>query len=195
MLTPPDSVEPALSRGPGVRSSSLPLVGQLCKRRVELFCCIRWHGRRRAWRTMVSPTQGTMFRFDPCLPGWFGIGWLACGLFIVGSLFLQRFGLCMVVLSALWLDLFAVGSFVLLPALARPGLLCRRRVLSWVPRAKAHVCEACFRDSLVSGSCRRRHVGCGVCCAATGRGRCVVLVRDGRSRTRSACLGLCCSPH
>ena len=30
--------------------------------------------------------MGRRSRFDPCMPGRLGVGWLACGLFIVGSL-------------------------------------------------------------------------------------------------------------
>ena len=31
--------------------------------------------------------MGRRSRFDPCMPGRLGVGWLACGLFIVGSFF------------------------------------------------------------------------------------------------------------
>ena len=59
----------------GVRSSSLPLLGWLYNGRVVAVCCVRGCGRRRAWRTMVSPNPRTPFSFEPlhawlvwCLP-------------------------------------------------------------------------------------------------------------------------------
>ena len=60
---------------------------------------------------MVSPTCGRRFPFRPCMPGWFGVGQLACGLFTVPSLLLQRFGWCMVVLAALWSTCSSLGLF------------------------------------------------------------------------------------
>ena len=53
---------------------------------------------------------GRRSRFHPCMPGWFGVGRLACGLFIVRSFSLQQFGWYMVVLAALQL---ACSLFVL----------------------------------------------------------------------------------
>ena len=48
---------------PGVGSSSLRLVGRLHNGRVAALCCVRGYGRRRAWRTMLSPTHGMPFPF------------------------------------------------------------------------------------------------------------------------------------
>ena len=77
-LTPPDSVELALSRGAGgskqvvvvgwsvilmVRCSLLMLVGRLRDGRVTTFCFVRGYGRRRAWRIMAWPTRWTPFPF------------------------------------------------------------------------------------------------------------------------------------
>ena len=45
--------------------SLLTLVGGVRNCRVAVFCCVRGYGRRRAWRTMVSPTRGTPFPFRP----------------------------------------------------------------------------------------------------------------------------------
>ena len=67
VLTPPDSVELALSLLAGVRSRSLPLVGRLHNGIVEAFCCVRGYGHRWAWRTTVSPTRRTPFPFQQSL--------------------------------------------------------------------------------------------------------------------------------
>ena len=44
---------------------------------------------------------GRRSRIDPCMPGWFDVGRLACGLFMVASLLPQLFGWCLGVLAAL----------------------------------------------------------------------------------------------
>ena len=54
-----------------------------------------------------SPTRcrqpvGRCLRFDPCTPGWFGVGRLACGLFKVKWRLKLRCGRCAVVLAASW---------------------------------------------------------------------------------------------
>ena len=46
--------------------------------------------------------MGRCSRFDHCMPGRFGVGHLACGLFTVGSFFPQQFGRYPVVSAALW---------------------------------------------------------------------------------------------
>ena len=66
--------------------------------------------------------MGRRSRCDPCMPGCFGVGRLACGLFIVGSFFLQQFGWYMVVLAAL-------QSACLLWGLSRCGPRWRNRML------------------------------------------------------------------
>ena len=43
---------------------------------------------------------GRRSRIDPCMPGWFDVGRLACGLFMVASLLPQLFGWCLGVLAA-----------------------------------------------------------------------------------------------
>ena len=90
---------------------------------------------------------GRRSRLDPCMPGWFGVGRLACGLFMVALLFLQRSGWCMVVSLALWSvcsllclfcccrrcrvlgcrvdDVCSVGSLMRRPACAQPGVVSR----------------------------------------------------------------------
>ena len=41
------------------------LVGRVRNGRVAVFCRVRWHGRRRAWRTTVPPSRWTPFPFRP----------------------------------------------------------------------------------------------------------------------------------
>ena len=55
-------------------------------------------GRGAAW---CRPPAERRSGFDPCMPGYFGVDLYSCGLFAVGSPFLQRFRWCMVVLAAL----------------------------------------------------------------------------------------------
>ena len=43
---------------------------------------------------------GRLSRFDPCTPGWFAVGRLACGLFTVRLRLQLRCGWCAIVLSA-----------------------------------------------------------------------------------------------
>ena len=84
---------------------------------------------------------------DPCMPGWFDVSRLACGLFVVASWLPQLFGWCMGVLAALWSacsswrffcccrrcrvlgrcvgDVCAVGSFVRRCACAQPVTVSR----------------------------------------------------------------------
>ena len=49
--------------------------------------------------------------FDPCMPGKFGVGRLACGLFMVMSWLLQRFCWCTVVLATSWSACLSLGLF------------------------------------------------------------------------------------
>ena len=46
--------------------------------------------------------DGRRSRFDPCTPGWFCVGWLACGLFTVMRRLQLRCGRYAVVLAASW---------------------------------------------------------------------------------------------
>ena len=114
-------------------------------------------------------------RFDPCMPGWFGVGRLACGLFIVGSFFLQQFG---------W---YPVVSATFRSACASWGRLrCspRRcsRMLSWL-----------------SSRLARRFVVAGLSDVAVvvrpGRARRFVFVRRRRGRQWLAPPGLCGCPY
>ena len=121
-VTPPDSFELALSRAAWgfevgrrgrlvsrltVRRSLLTLVGLLRGRRVFVDMVV---GRRGAPR--CRQPVGRRSRFDPCTPGWFGVGRPACGLFTV-----KCFGRLMVCLVC-------VGFVVLLPLVVSPNLVC-----------------------------------------------------------------------
>ena len=118
---------------------------------------------------------GRRSRFDPCMPGWFGVGRLACCLFIVGSFALQQFGWYMVVLAAL-------------------RSACSSRGLS-----RCSPCRHSRMLSLLSSRLVLRFVATGLSDVAVivlrpGRARRVVFVRRRRSRNWSACLGLCGGP-
>ena len=139
--------------------------------------------------------SGRRFRFDPCMPSWFGVGRLACGLFMVASSWLQRLGWCMAVLAAL-------GS-----ACSSSGLFCccrRCRVLG------CHVDDLCSVGSFVQRSAWAPPVmvsRCGLGLAVAGMsdaglvvlrpacGRRFVLVLCRHRRRRSACLGFRCCPQ
>ena len=92
-LTPDDSVELALS--PGAGGFKIGRCGWLVGRlMVESGCYGAFvgmvtGGRGASW---CRQPMGHRSRCDPCMPGWFGVARLLCGLFIVGSSFLQRFG-------------------------------------------------------------------------------------------------------
>ena len=108
---------------------------------VELRCSVVSFGMVDGGRgaPLCRQPVGRRSHFDPCMPGRFGVGRLACGLFIAPSLLLQRFGWCMVVLAALWSacsslgffccclvdDVCAAGSFVRRPACAQPVMMSR----------------------------------------------------------------------
>ena len=77
------------------------LVGRLRDGRVTVLFADMVAGRRGASRRCQP--DGRRSRFDPCMPGWFGVGRLACGLFTVRWRLQLRCGRCMVVLAASWL--------------------------------------------------------------------------------------------
>ena len=109
----------ALRGGRGFEVGSCrPLVGCIMVelRHAVVFVCMVVGGRGAPW---CCQPVGCRSRLDPCMPGWFGIGRLACGLFLVGSLSLQQFGWCMVVLAALRSACLPLG---LQPARAQPAL-------------------------------------------------------------------------
>ena len=84
---------------------------------------------------------------DPSMCGWFDVGRLACGLFIVVLLSPR----CLV---GAWVHRPPYGQlvhclvFLLLPALSRPRPLCRRCVRSGLLRAKVRVCAARYGEPL-----------------------------------------------
>ena len=91
---------------------------------------------------------GRRSRIDPCMPGCFDVGWIACGLFMVASWLPQLFGWCMGVLAALWSAFFIVSFFLLLLALSRPRSSCGRHVCSGPLRAKVCVGAARYGELL-----------------------------------------------
>ena len=80
-----------------VLCSLLPLVGPVCIGSVAVFCCVRGYGRWWACQPI-----GRRFPLDPCTPGWFGVGRLACGLFTVKWWLQLWCGWCSVVVAASW---------------------------------------------------------------------------------------------
>ena len=158
------------------------VVSRVCDGRVVVFCCVRWYGGRQVWRIMLSPANGTPFPFRP-LHAWPAGCWPAC----VWSVYE-----CFVAAAAVWLvhgcvsrlmvGLFVVESFLLLPALSRPGL-------NSVLRVKARA-SCCGLGLVVAGM-----LDAGFLVLRPGCSRRVVFVRHRRSRTRAACWGLRCCPH
>ena len=66
-----------------VLCSLLPLVGRLCIGSVVVFGCVRGYDRLGRGAPQCCQPVGRRFSFDPCTPGWFGVGRLASGLFTV----------------------------------------------------------------------------------------------------------------
>ena len=85
-----------------VLCSLLPLVGRVCIGSAVVFCCVRRHGRRRAWRTTVLPTRWALFPFRPVHAWLAGVGRLACGLFTVKWWLQLWCGWCPVVVAVSW---------------------------------------------------------------------------------------------
>ena len=98
-----------------VLCSLLPLVGRVCIGSVVVFCCVRGHGHRRAWRTTVLPTCWAMFPFRP-VHAWLVRRWPACVWSVYGQVvaaavvWLVR-GCC----GRLMVGWVRVGSVALLP--------------------------------------------------------------------------------
>ena len=76
------------------------LVGRLRDGRVTVLFADMVAGGRGAPR--CRQPDGRRSRFDPCTPGWFGVGRLACGLFTVKWRLQLRCVRCVVVLAASW---------------------------------------------------------------------------------------------
>ena len=109
--------------GPGVRRSSLWLVGRLYNGRVAALWCVRGYGCRRAWRIMVSPTHGTPF-LSPPLHARLVWCWSACvrsvdcRVFFSAAVWLVHGSV-----SRLMAGLCVVGSIALQPAPAQPDVV------------------------------------------------------------------------
>ena len=74
------------------------LVGRLRDGRITILFVGMVAGRRGAPR--CCQPVGRRSRFDPCTPGWFGVGRLACGLLTVKWQLQLQCGSCAVVLAA-----------------------------------------------------------------------------------------------
>ena len=113
--------------------------------------------------------------FNPCMPGRFGVGRLACGLFIVGLFFLQQFGWYPVLSAVLWSACASWGRLRCSPRLCSRmlSLLSSRLVLRFVVAGLSDVAV------VVRPGCARR----------------IVLVRRCRCRQWSARPGLCGGPY
>ena len=90
-----------------VLCSLLMLVGRLRDGRVTMFCFVPGYGSSAgvAHHGVANPLEAVSG--DLCMPGWFGVGPLACGLFTVRSRLQLRCGWCAVVLAASWSAWFA----------------------------------------------------------------------------------------
>ena len=157
----------------GVRCSWLVGCIMVELRRCVAFLGMVVDGRRASW---CRQPKGRRLPLGPCMPGWFGVGRLACGLFIVGSFSLQPFGWYMVVLAVLWSACSSWGP-------SRCGLRQRSRMLSFLSF------ELVLRFAVTGLS------NVPVIVARPGCVRRVVLVCRRRSRQWSACPGLCGGPY
>ena len=83
-----------------VQCSLLMLVGRLRDGRVTVLFADMVAGGRGASRPRQP--DGCRSRFDPCMPDWFGVGRLACGLFTVKWRLQLRCGRCAVLLAGSW---------------------------------------------------------------------------------------------
>ena len=111
LLTPSSLRSPG---GPGVCSRLLSLVGWFCDGRVAVFCPARGYGRRRAWRTMMSPTRAAQFPFRP-LHARLARCWPACVWSVYGPVVISAaVWLVHGSVSRLMVGLFVVWSFLLL---------------------------------------------------------------------------------
>ena len=107
-----------------------------------MFCFVRGYGRRRAWRTTVSPTRWTPFPLRP-VHGWSVRSWPAC----VRSVYRQ-----VVAAAAVWLvcgclgrpmvGLVCVSSVALLPPVASPNVVCVVGTSVSVPVSCVLVCPS-----------------------------------------------------
>ena len=111
------------SGGLGVRNNLLMSIGRLRTGRVAVFRCVWGYGRRRAWRTIVSPSRWTLFPLRP-LHAWLVLCWPACVWSVDGRLVVS--GAVLLVhgcVSRLMVGLSAVGSSVLQPVLVQPDVV------------------------------------------------------------------------
>ena len=138
----------------------------------EKVACGRGVSRRRQ-------PNGHRSSFDPCMPGWFGVGRLACGLFTVKWRLQLRRGRCAVVLAASWSAWCAWVSsrrcrwsyrrmlFV------RPTCPCRRwPVASWLAQGRpSAVCQRWLAASVMV-ELRCSAVSVGMVAGGRGAPRC-----------------------
>ena len=119
--------------------------------------------------------DGRRSRFDPCTPGWFGVGPLACGLFTVKRRLQLRCGRCAVVFAASWSALSAWVSSRCCRWLYRPMLFvqparpCRRWLVApWLVQVRrSAVCQRWLAAFvMVESRCSVAFVGM----VASGRG-------------------------
>ena len=89
-----------------------------------MFCFVRRHGCRQAWRTTVSPIRWTPFPLRPvhALPVRY---WPACVWSVYGQVAAAAaFWLVPACLGRLMIGLVCVDSVVLLPVVASPNVVC-----------------------------------------------------------------------
>ena len=100
------------------------LVGRVRNSRVAVFCCVCGHGRRRAWRTTVSPTRWTPFPFRP-VHAWLVWCWPVCMWSVHGQVAaVAAVWLVRGCLGRLMVGLVCVGSVALLPVVVSPNVVC-----------------------------------------------------------------------
>ena len=89
-----------------------------------MFCFVRGYGRRRAWRTTVSPTRWTSFPLRP-VHGWPVRCWPACVWSVYGQVAAAAaVWLVLGCLGRLMVGLVCVHSVALLTVVASPNVVC-----------------------------------------------------------------------
>ena len=157
------------------------LVGRLRDGRVTVLFADMVAGGRGASRRWHP--NGRRSRFNPCMPGWFGVGRLACGLYTVKWRLQLRCGRCKVVLAAswsarsAWVSLRRCRRSYCRMLFVRPTRPCRRwPVASWLVQGRRSAVSQRWLAASVMVELRCSVVSVGMVPGGRGAPRCRLLV-------------------